>query len=714
MARGTIDKIEEKSNLSEITIKENTIIKGTIVPSDKFILIRLSNEDKYGSKDSAKSIHQIGNIIKISGKAFAFDEAGNPGQFDAYRYYIRKGYAYSVMADAVTVENRKVTYKEYARKIRNSGINIIENNLPEDEAGILSAMLFGSKGGLAADDKELYQKNGIMHIMAVSGLHVSMLASLLTWLISRLPVNFYSGRCIILAILYLYGLITGFSVSCIRAIIMIIFKITARMLGCTYDYPSAVSFAGSLTLIMNPYNLFGCDFLLSYLAVFSVMSIAPLFKPLYPEKCFKGMVAESIIVSMCAMIITMPVIMSFYYEMPLYTMIINIIIIPLMSLLMILGILLVTASAILSSIFSCPAISGKILAGGIHYILVFYKFICNIFLENAGSFRICGYPGIKKVIACLAVEMIIIVFAVILKNAERKKALFVSFICLLICPVFIMNHRTASGKLEITMLDIGQGDSIFIRTPDNRVIMVDGGSLDEKEIGKYKLEPFLRYKGVTKIDFWIISHMDADHYSGAYEVLQRRKFNLLKINNFVLSDSLINRASFEEKMSEAVKTNQPQCQITFVHEQNKILIGNTKINILGPVCNDDSNGDVNNSSVVFEIVCRDFSGLFTGDIEFAAEEKLLENESFNKSAYNFLKVAHHGSRGSSSDVFLKEVKPQIAAISAGKNNRYGHPHKEALERLSKTGARVYCTENAGAITVTYDNKRSVKIRQMNT
>ena len=169
MARGTIDKIEEKSNLSEITIKENTIIKGTIVPSDKFILIRLSNEDKYGSKDSAKSILQIGNIIKISGKAFAFEEAGNPGQFDAYRYYIRKGYAYSVMADAVTVENRKVTYKEYARKIRNSGINIIENNLPEDEAGILSAMLFGSKGGLAADDKELYQKNGIMHIMAVSG-----------------------------------------------------------------------------------------------------------------------------------------------------------------------------------------------------------------------------------------------------------------------------------------------------------------------------------------------------------------------------------------------------------------------------------------------------------------------------------------------------------------------------------------------------------------
>ena len=167
-------------------------------------------------------------------------------------------------------------------------------------------------------------------------------------------------------------------------------------------------------------------------------------------------------------------------------------------------------------------------------------------------------------------------------------------------------------------------------------------------------------------------------------------------------------------MSEAVKTNQPQCQITFVHEQNKILIGNTKINILGPVCNDDYNGDVNNSSVVFEIVCRDFSGLFTGDIEFAAEEKLLENESFNKSAYTFLKVAHHGSRGSASDVFLKEVKPQIAAISAGKNNRYGHPHKEALERLSKTGARVYCTKNAGAITVTYDNKRSVKIRQMNT
>lgn len=688
IARAEItDIIQKESNIS-VVISNVITEKGSRVPKGKSVNLKFRNNQK---DSGILNDICIGNIISVKGKAKAYEKAANKGQFDAYRYYTRKGIIYYVSEPVINIIDNSIDISEYARRIRNKGKEVLHNYLSEDEAGIMSAMVFGDKSDMSEEDKEMYQKNGLLHILAVSGLHVSMVSVFLLWIISKLPINFYVGRSVVLAGLLIYGSITGFSVSCIRAVIMLMLRIIARLLGYAYDYPSAISFAGIVTIIINPFNLFGCDFLLSYLAVFSVMTVSGVFCRISPENdMYTG-----ICTGVCSLIVSMPVILYFYYEIPLYSVIINLIVIPLMSVLFMCACLCV-GSSLVSSVISL------FFSGAVHYILLIYEYICNFCMKWIADIRIVGFPGMKRIIICYLVEGVIFLLAKrISLNKRYRKGLVVLFALFVTMPLMIMGVRSGNRNFYVEYMDVGQGDAIFVRFENGKTMFIDGGSSDVSNVGKYRIEPYLRYMGVRKIDYWIITHMDYDHISGFEEVSARNYINRIDIKMVCTSNAGVNIDKIKEKYGDI-------SGYSFLDTGKIINVGESQVICLNPVKKKEYS-ELNESSLVLSVVNNGVRFLFTGDIEGEAEEEMLERTRWNDDVLTILKVAHHGSSGSTKNNFLDVIRPQVSIISCGKNNRYGHPHKETVERLGAIKTKIIRTDRNGAAAVEVTGYKKVRI-----
>lgn len=769
---------------------------------------------------------EIGSLVILKGTLKNFQQPTNPGQFNAPFYYQILRISFRLNQAEIQVKSdRFYKISEGLYQLRRKAGSKVDALLPEQEASVMKTMLLGEKGILDEEIKGLYQRNGIAHILAISGLHISMIGMGLYQLLRRAGLKIKLSAILASMIIVLYGMMTGFAVSAIRAIAMFLLQMLAQILGRTYDRITALAVAAVLVLVEQPLYLFHSGFQFSFLCVLGISLILPVLGNVRKgKKLFEGV---------ALMAVTLPVYLGAFYQIPVYSMFLNFIVLPMMSILMGAGIVMILA-AFLCMPLAIPA------AWLITGILMVYERL-GLFTEKLPHhYWTPGCPAKWQ----LAVYVAVLIIIAALGRTKRKAVLYQKDcihkdcihrrggcakeilqedppchevlqyeksqyersqhgmaqynipryevsqyeipqyemqnkrirriachggkwistygipvgICwgFLLLGVVILTWRFRP-ELQVTFLDVGQGDCIFLQTENGDSYLTDGGSSSVSKVGKYRMIPFLKYQGASQIKAVFVSHADSDHYNGIAELLEQAELEGIRVENLVLTDIADEcRSEGYEELVELAGQNGITVQL--LHEGQQLQDGELLFQCLHP-----SKGyraeDLNETSMVLLVTYREFSMLLTGDVQGAGEEHLtqelqdwkepgvtqmqdvirisgeeesMEEESIederieeqieekrpqNKIGANhaeteltILKVAHHGSKNSTSEEFLKAANPKLAIISCGEGNRYGHPHEETLERLKKADVPWFCTKDYGAITVTVDDKSRVQVR----
>ena len=290
-------------------------------------------------------------------------------------------------------------------------------------------------------------------------------------------------------------------------------------------------------------------------------------------------------------------------------------------------------------------------------------------------------------------------FAKKLNNIGDLKSLILKTYKIIILLISVIVIFQFNKKIEICFLDVGQGDSCFITTPNHKTILIDGGGSTSStfDVGKDTLIPYILDKGHTKVDYIFISHFDQDHSLGCAKIIEN-----LTVSNLILNKQLEENDIYKHIVSIA---KQKKVNLIYVKAGDVITLNGVKIKILHPQEKLIAENSINNNSIVFKLEYKSFSILFTGDIENIAEEVIL-SKNINLKA-DILKVAHHGSKTSSSQRFIEAVSPKIALIGVGKNNMFGHPNREVIERLQSYGTKIYRTDECGEISITVNNRGKI-------
>ena len=294
------------------------------------------------------------------------------------------------------------------------------------------------------------------------------------------------------------------------------------------------------------------------------------------------------------------------------------------------------------------------------------------------------------------------------KFQSKLKYKIIFYLIIISFVFYILSNIIPRNFIEISAIDVGQGDSFLIETSKNKKILIDGGGNENGsfDVGENILLPYLLNKGIKKVDIIIISHADTDHIDGLFEIIKK-----IKVERVVIGKQFEVSENFEKLLRMVKEKN---IKINIVEVGNKIFVEeNLYLDILWPSSKYEiKENSLNNNSVVCKLYYNDFSMLFTGDIEKIAEEQIVDlYKSGNNLSATVLKVAHHGSKSSSTDEFVKLVKPEIVVMGVGKGNKYNHPNDEIIERFENLGVDIYRTDKDGEISIFVNEKGNVKVKR---
>ena len=710
IVQGKIYKIENTAFGTNIYLKGVEVENGEKSVSVKRIFV---NTEKIPNV-------KIGNIIKVRGKLRQFEEAANKGNFDSRKYYLSLGFYGKIEAGTIEVINseysgiRQGLYElrmEIIERLEklcsdNKGIFSIINN----KNGIIGAIILGDKTDLDSDIKELYSVSGIAHILAISGLHISFIGMVIYRLLRR-RFRFLFSAAVSIPVVLSFGIMSGFGISTIRAIIMFILKIIGEVLGRKYDAITAISLAGLVLLVQNPFVVCNSGFQMSFGAIIAIVLILPIVEEILntDNKIIKVLSANFTI-----SLVMNPILAWNYYELPTFSFLLNIVVVPLMS--------VVIVSSIVGIFCSCIMFGfGKAVIFPGCGILELYTFLCNIINKSSVASIVVGQPKVTIIIVYYAI-LLVVLFGlknirtkytraekerniikketglVLEKKAKKERrikgqnvklrlACIVGFL-LLNCLIYYIPNP----GVYITFINVGQGDGILIHGDNGTKVMVDGGSTSEKQVAKNCIVPYLKAEGIGTIDYSIITHTDKDHISGILEILENNNSNRIRIKNLVMPDINMKDDTYNELIE---KAKLKKINVLYIKKGDTLSLGKTKIKCIYPETTTTAS-DKNDYCTVLSVKNKTSKILLTGDISKEIEEKIKDDIEEN---YTVLKVAHHGSNYSSSEKFLKKVNPKYSIISVGKNNSYGHPGNETMERLRKQGGVIYRTDEKGGITI---------------
>lgn len=710
IVQGKIYKIENTAFGTNIYLKGVEVENGEKSVSVKRIFV---NTEKIPNV-------KIRNIIKVRGKLRQFEEAANKGNFDSKKYYLSLGFYGKIEAGTIEVINsdysgiRQGLYEmrmEIIERLEklcsdNKGIFSIINN----KNGIIGAIILGDKTDLDSDIKELYSVSGIAHILAISGLHISFIGMAIYRLLRR-RFRFLFSAAVSIPVVLSFGIMSGFGISTIRAIIMFILKIIGEVLGRKYDAITAISLAGLVLLVQNPFVVCNSGFQMSFGAIIAIVLILPIVEEILntDNKIIKVLSANFTI-----SLVMNPILAWNYYELPTFSFLLNIVVVPLMS--------VVIVSSIVGIFCSCIMFGfGKVVIFPGCGILELYTFLCNIINKSSVASIVVGQPKVTIIIVYYAI-LLVVLFGlknirtkytraekerniikketglVLEKKAKKERrikgqnvklrlACIVGFL-LLNCLIYYIPNP----GFYITFINVGQGDGILIHGDNGTKVMVDGGSTSEKQVAKNCIVPYLKAEGIGTIDYSIITHTDKDHISGILEILENNNSNRIRIKNLVMPDINMKDDTYNELIE---KAKLKKINVLYIKKGDTLSLGKTKIKCIYPETTTTAS-DKNDYCTVLSVKNKTSKILLTGDISKEIEEKIKDDIEEN---YTVLKVAHHGSNYSSSEKFLKKVNPKYSIISVGKNNSYGHPGNETMERLRKQGGVIYRTDEKGGITI---------------
>ena len=623
-----------------------------------------------------KKLLEYGDLIEIKGEYSAPEVARNYKGFD-YSQYLKTLNIYGT----IKVEESKIINKNQLSPILISINNIKEKmidnanrNMPKRTANLLLGILIGERDNIQEDIIESFRTANLSHILAVSGAHTSYIILGITYLISKSKTPKRIGYIITIINLLIFIIITGASYSVVRACIMAIVVIGAKICYRKENFFTSICISLIIILIQNPFAINDIGLKLSFMGTAGIVIFNKSITNFFIKLKIKQKIAEALSVTFSAQLMIMPITILNFNTISLTFFISNILASPLLGIIIIFGFISIFISSILNPI-------SKILFLILHIFLELLILVSKVTEKIPGSSILVRTPNILFAIVYYILILFFNYFFVIKQNPTRrfhkkiikiitikniKNAFKVIAVVFLIMLLLTRIVRIINPTLKIYFIDIGQGDSTLIVTPKNKKILIDGGEGKTNVLFQYLLD-----RRINKIDYIIISHFDSDHCNGLIEIIEK-----MRVENIVMSKQSKESQEYK-KILEIIK--QKNIKVSTVKAEDKIIIEkNLYIKILNPAEKFEFQ-DLNNNAIVAKLVYKNFSMLFTGDIE-KAEENLAKKYK-NELKSTILKVAHHGSKTSTSEEFLKYVEPQIALIGVGENNKFGHPNQITIEKL---------------------------------
>ena len=649
-------QIEEKAVIiSDIQEKEyKYIYEAKFLKNNKKVLISIKKSQQIDKIN-------YGDLIYLEGKLEIPKIATNYKGFDYRQYLKTKKIQGIVIADNVKI--LKVKYKnnliyQIQKKIKET----IKEKLPDETGNLLLAILVGDKKDLSEQIQINFKNSNLSHMLAVSGAHVSYIIVGLTYITQNLIMGKRKGRVFCIFFLIIFMAITNFTPSVTRACIMAILTLVSKILYKKADIYTNISISALIILLYNPYSLLDLGFKLSFGGTIGIVIFMRFIKKKQEEPKLLNYIKQMALVSICANIIIIPIIMNNFNTVSLTFLVSNILASPILAIIVIVG-------------FSIIIIS--IISHSLSNILVFWLNPILNLLIKISSF--CSkLPFAKILVVTPYIFNIIFYYTIILylvnynnlkQFIKKKTVILLSIILILSNFIFYILPQ----DLKIYFIDVGQGDSTLIVTPSKKTILIDGGGSESFDVGEKVLLPYLLDRRIRKIDYIMISHFDTDHCKGIFTVIEN-----LKVKNIIISKQAEKSENYK-KFKEIVANK--KINIILVKAGDKIKIDKyIYFKILFPTEKLIMQNPLNNNSIVSQLNYKSFKMLFTGDIEEIAEKEIL-NLQKDKLKSTILKVAHHGSNTSSTQEFINSVKPELALIGVGKNNTFGHPSECVVEKL---------------------------------
>ena len=697
---GTVHRIERKEKVTAFYLKENAVSAAGREITESDILVYFPIEEN--------NIEiKTGNVLRVTGEAQAFDPARNPGNFDQRGYYRRQGIHVLVWAEQIEVLSGETRWlRHQLARLREEWDRLLVRHLGGYYGGTMSAILLGEKNGLDPEMKTMYQKCGISHLLAISGLHMTFLGMGIYKMMRRLGCGFAPSGMAGVVLLILYSLMIGAGVSSLRALIMFLVRIGAEVTGRDYDLLTSLSLSAAVLCGWRPLYLTDAGFLLSYGAILGIALFEPVFSDLFGRGKAEGKVRRWILSGLCTSLavnlMLLGPLLYFYYEIPPYSVLLNIVVIPLMPAAMGAGL----AGSALALVWDA---GGGAVLQVCRGVLAVYDLVCGWSSALPFSRIVAGKPEMWQLAVYYAA--LGIVFSLYVHQKERRMrrgvekpcrvhgaaCLLLTAAMILVCRGVCRDGFLPRDEIQAAVLDVGQGDCIHIRGP-SADILIDGGSSDVSDPWPYRIGPWLLSRAADCLDYVFVTHGDQDHINGIREMLTDQAFGV-EVRNLVLPP----REYHDEMLEElALTAAQNGTAVLLMEPGGQVTDGGLTVRCLAP-SPDETLEPGNEASLVLEAVYGDFRMLLTGDVEGRGEEALVKSGSLE--SCSVLKAAHHGSENSGSEEFLEIVQPVVSVISAGRGNRYGHPHAETVRRLEHIGSRIYSTQENGALVIRTDGRR---------
>ncbi len=674
--------------------------------------IKAQKKNIYIQENKTKIKLQYGDIIEVKGKYEEPESRRNYKGFD-YKLYLKTK---NILGTLKSTNIKKVRHKienpiEY---IESKSIKLSENLkqkanniLPQEIASIFIGIILGDRTEIPEEAIENFRNANMSHILAVSGMHMSYLILLATQIIGKLigkKQSYYIS--IILIIEYMF--LTGFSASIIRAGIMGIILISSKIFYKNNDVLTNIAISALIILLKNPYTILDLSFQFSYGGTIGIILFQKFISKNFLEKIIKSKkIIEIISVTISAQIIILPISIIQFNKLNIYfiltNLIIGFIIGPVMAcgFIFLITLIINVKTAQIFSIILQIAIKALILTSQIAKLpysniylptpnfiqIIIYFLSIHIFM-----FIYYIYNTKNKTQTVKRFRNIISMIKFYLKYRMKPKTKSRTKIISIIIIALIMVMQIIPKDLKVYFVDVNQGDSTFIVTPKGKTILIDGGGSSYTNVGRNTLLPYILDRGYTKIDIAIISHMDLDHCDGIIYLMDK-----IKIKTIIIGKQYEESDNYKRFVKLA---KEKRIEVKIVEAGENINIErNVNLDILWPDSkNKISENAINNNSLVFKLKYKKYSILFTGDIEEIAEKAILERYK-NMLQSTILKVAHHGSKTSTTAEFLKAVKPRYALIGVGKNNKFGHPSENTIKKLKEMKVKIFRTDELGEITI---------------
>jgi competence protein ComEC len=632
-----------------------------------------------------------GERLVLRAHLIPFDEARNPGEPSRRTIALAEGLAGELIADRVVVRAPRDPYdaRAWAARLRTALSERLRNALREPEASVIAGALWGERAALPDELREQFQATGTVHVLITAGLHLGVIAGLVLWLLgrcrlTRVPASLAAIPCVIA-----YAWLSGAHLPSLRAATMLSVALLARALGARLISWNALALAALVVAALWPVAVRSVSFALSFSCVGAILLFAgPIGRAMerwkLPER-----VREALALTIATQLGVWPLSAATFGLVAPYAILANAIVVPATAGAMVAGV----AALVCAQLPVLDRTAATIATWAVDVILRVVGVVASL---PGAQFRVAPPPAV----AIVAYDAVAIVAAAVLRRNGRLCA---TLLVLASAIVFVSTLRLPDGRLIVTMLDVGQGDGIVIRTPRGHTILIDtggrlergpsaGGKSPAEIVGERIVLGYLLRQGIHRVDLLVITHPHGDHVGGFAPIVRA-----LRVDAIADSGQTNGGRAFNDGLREATLHHVPihiaQCGDRWATDDGVAL------SVLSP-CGTlfaDGKNDVNENSVVVMLAYRDLRMLFMGDAGFQAEQRLLKS-GVNLRA-DVLKVGHHGSAYSSAPGFVAAVHPSYALISVGRHNLFGHPAATTLATLRSAGVDPYRTDLCGAIIV---------------